>query len=85
MEFQVRYSTLFRIFPVIDNSECFWMGSLYTNTQLMLEFLRDLVLTLNFSYYVLITFLMLLSVIFGIYADDSTHYCKCDQTSDRWE
>ena len=41
----------------------FWMGSLYKNIQLMLEFLKGLFLVLHFSCYRLITFLMMLSLI----------------------
>ena len=41
----------------------FWMGSLYKNIQLMLEFLKGLFLVLHFSYHTLMTFLMMLPVI----------------------
>ena len=41
----------------------FWMGNLHKNTQLMLEFLKAPSLVLHFSYYTLMTFLMMLSVI----------------------
>ena len=41
-EFQVRYLTLFLIFSVIDGFDWFWMGSLHTNIQLMLEFFMTL-------------------------------------------
>ena len=37
----------------------FWMGSLHKNIQLMLELLKDQFLVLHFSYYALMTFLML--------------------------
>ena len=37
----------------------FWMGSLYRNIQLMLEFLKGPILVLLFSYYTLMTFLTL--------------------------
>ena len=63
-ELQVRYLTLFLLFSVIDGFECFWMGILHRNIQLMLEFLKDSFLVLNFSYYTLTTFLTMLSVIF---------------------
>ena len=62
MEFQVRYLVLFLLFSVIDGFEWFWMGSLQENIQLMLEFLKAPFLVLHFSYYVLMTFLMMLSV-----------------------
>ena len=39
-------------------------------------------LVLHLSYYTLMTFLMMLSV---IYADDTTLYSKCDQASDLWQ
>ena len=63
MEFQFRYFALFILFSVIDDFKWFWMASLYKNIQLMLEFLKALFLGLHFSYYTLMTFLMMLSVI----------------------
>ena len=63
MEFQVRYLALFLLFSVIDNFKWFWMESLHKNIQLMREFLKALFLVLHFSYYTLMTFLMMLSVI----------------------
>ena len=42
---------------------CFQMESLYKNFQLMLEFFKTPFLVQHFSYYALITFLMILSVI----------------------
>ena len=63
MEFQVRYLALFLLFSVIQGFGWFWMGNLHKNIQLMLEFLKDLFLVLHFSYYTLMTFLMMLSVI----------------------
>ena len=63
MEFQVRYLALFLLFSVIDSFEWFWMGSLHKNIQLILEFLKAPFLVLHFSYYTLMTFLMMLSVI----------------------
>ena len=62
IEFQVRYLALF-LFSVIDCSELFWMESLHRNIQLMLEFLKAPFLVLHFCYYILMTFLMMLSVI----------------------
>ena len=62
MEFQVRYLALSLLFSVIDVFECFWMGSLHNNIQLMLEFLKAL-LVLHFSCYTLITILTMLSAI----------------------
>ena len=63
MEFQVRYSALFLLFSVIDNFEWLWMESLHKNIQLMREFLKAPFLVLHFSYYTLMTFLIMLSVI----------------------
>ena len=63
MELQVRYLALFLFFSVIDGLQWFWMGSLYKNIQLMLEFLKALFLVLHFSYYKLMAFLMILSAI----------------------
>ena len=63
MEFQVRYLALFLLFSVIDSFKWFWMGSRHKNIELMLEFLKAPYLVLHFSYYTLMTFLMMLSVI----------------------
>ena len=63
MEFQVRYSALFLLFSVIDDFEWFWMESLHKNIQLMREFLKAPFLVLHFSYYTLMIFLTMLSVI----------------------
>ena len=62
MEYQVRYLTLFLLFSVIDDFEWFWMESLYKNFQLMLEFLKAPFLVLHFSYYTLMIFLTVPSV-----------------------
>ena len=62
MVFQVRYLALFLLFSVIDDFEWFWMGSLYKNIQLMLEFLKG-ALVLQISHNTFITFLMMLPVI----------------------
>ena len=51
-------------FSVIDSFKWFWMGSiLHKKIQLLLEFLKAPVLVLHSSYYALMTFLMILSVI----------------------
>ena len=60
---QVRYLAIFLLFSVIDAFKWFWMASLHKNIWLMLEFLKASLLVLHFSYYTLITFLMILSVI----------------------
>ena len=62
MEFEVRYLALFLLFSLIGGFRWFWMGNLYKNTQLMLEFFKDPILVLHFCYYTLMTFLMMLSV-----------------------
>ena len=63
VEFQVRYFASFCLFSVIDGFELFWMASLHKSIQLMLEFLKAPFLVPHFSYYILMTFLMMLSVI----------------------
>ena len=63
MEFQVRYLALFLLFLVIGGFGLFWMGNLHKNIQLMLVFLKGLFLVLHFSYYTLMPFLMMSSVI----------------------
>ena len=49
-EFQVRYLVLFLLFLVIGGFGWFWMGSLYKNIQLMLEFLKGPFLFLHQVY-----------------------------------
>ena len=68
MEFQVRYLALFLLFSVIDDFEWFWMEILHKNIQLMREFLKAPFLVLHFSYYTLMTFLMMLFVILQNYS-----------------
>ena len=63
MEFQVRYLVLYLLFSVIDDLKWFWMESLHKNIQLMQEFLKVPYLALHFSYYTLMIFLTILSVI----------------------
>ena len=63
MEFQVRHLVLFLLFSVIYGFGWFWMRSLHKRIKLMLEFLKGSFLVLLFSYYTLMTFLMILSVI----------------------
>ena len=63
MKLQVKYLALFLLFSVIDGFEWFGMGSLHKNIEVMLEFLKAPFLVLHFSYYTLMTFLMILSVI----------------------
>ena len=63
MEFQVRYLTLLLLFSAMGSFEWFWMGSIHKNIQLTLQFLKGPFLVLHFSCYILMTFLMILSVI----------------------
>ena len=85
MKFQVRYLALFLLFLVIDSIEWFWMESLHKSSQLMLEFFKAPFLVLHFSYFTLMTFLLMLFSDITIYADDTTLYSKCDQASDLWQ
>ena len=87
MEFQVRYLALFLLFSVIGSFGLSWMGNLHKNIQLMLVFLKGLFLVLHFSYYTLMTFLMMLSVIVlsVLMILLSTLYSECDQASDLWQ
>ena len=61
-EFQVGYLALCHLFSLIDDFAWFWIGIFNNNAQLMLRFLRAPFLVLNFYYYTLMTFLMVLSV-----------------------
>ena len=63
MEIQVTYLALFLLFSVIGSYGWFWMGSLHKHIQLMLKFLKGPFLVQHFSYYTLMTFLMMLSLI----------------------
>ena len=54
---------LFLLCSVIYGIEWFWMGHLHKNIQLMLVFPKAPFLALYFSYYTVMTFLMMLSVI----------------------
>ena len=58
MEFQVSYLTLFFLFSVIGSFGWFWMENYHKNIQLMLEFLKCPLLALQFSYYTLMTLLI---------------------------
>ena len=62
IKYWVRYLTFFRLFSVINDFERFWMGCLHKNIQSMLKFLKAPFLVLHVSYYILMTFLMMLSV-----------------------
>ena len=54
---------IFGLLSVIGSFGLFWMGNLHKNIQLMLVFLKGLFLVPHFSYYTLMTFLMMLSEI----------------------
>ena len=84
LEFQVRYLALFLLFSVIDSFEWLWMGSFHKNIQLMLEFLKAPFLVLNYSYYTLLTFLMLSVILLSILTI-LLSTLKCDQASDQWQ
>ena len=62
-EFQIRYLALFLLFSVIDGFVWFRVENLHKNMYSMLEFLKTPFLVLPFSYYILMTLLMMLSVI----------------------
>ena len=66
MEFQVKYLALFFYLSVIGSFSWFWTGSLHKNIQLMLEFLKGSILDLLFSYYTLMTFLMLSVILLSL-------------------
>ena len=63
MVFQVRYLALFLLFSVIGSFGSFWMRNVHKNIQLILQLLKGPFLVLHFSYYTLMTFLIMLSVI----------------------
>ena len=63
MEFQVKYLGLFLLFSVIYDFEWFRMEILHKNIELMVESLKAPFLVLHISYYTLMTFLSMLSVI----------------------
>ena len=57
-------SALFLLFSVIDGFKWFWKGIPHKNIKLMLEFLMVPFVALHFSHYKLMTFLIILPVIF---------------------
>ena len=69
---------------MIDSFKWFWMASLHKNIQLILYFLKAPFLVLHLSYYTLMTFLMMLSVIL-LSMLMILLYSKCDQASDLWQ
>ena len=63
LDFQVRYLAIFCLFTVIDGFKWFRMGNLHRNIWLIIEFLKAPFLIQHFFNYILMTFLMILSVI----------------------
>ena len=63
MEFEVGRLALFRLFSVMDGLAWFCMRSLRNSIRLMLEFLKAPFFVRHFSYYTLMTLLMMLSLI----------------------
>ena len=63
MEFQVRYLALFLLFFSIRQLQVVLGGSLHKNIKLMLEFFKAPFSVLHFSYYILMTLMMMLPVI----------------------
>ena len=61
------------------------MGSLDKNIQLMLEIFKAQFLVLHFSYYTLMTFVIMLSVILLSILMIVLSILKCDQASDVWQ
>ena len=84
LEFRVRYVALFLLFSVIDGFEWFWMGSLFKNIQLMLEFLKVSFLVLHFSWHTLRPSWWCY-LWYCYYADNTTLYSKGDLASDLWQ
>ena len=69
---------IFCLFSEIDDFRCFWIGSIHKRIQSMLAFHMVTFLALHFSYYTLMIFLMMISVIL------LSLYTKWDQASDLW-
>ena len=59
------------------------MRSHHKNIQLMLDFLKDPLLVLQFSYYNDLPDYVICNV--AIYVDDTTCYSNCDQAFDLWQ
>ena len=85
MELQVKYLALFLLFSVIVSFECFWMGSVHNNIQLMMEFLKAPFLVLHFPTLYINDLPDDVLCDIAIYADDTTLHSKCDQASDLWQ
>ena len=63
LEFQVGYLSLFLLFPLVGGFGWFWMGHFLKNIQFYAGVPQGSILGPTLSYYVLMTFLMMLSVI----------------------
>ena len=61
------------------------MGNFHKIIKLIMEFLKAPFLVLNFSYYTLMTFLMMLSVILPSILMILLSTLMCDETSDLWQ
>ena len=82
MAIQVFYLAVFFLLLAVDIFEKFWMGSFWKKTQLILEFLKGIFLSLLFS-------LLYINDVsddaisnIAIYADDIIIYSKCNQVID---
>ena len=71
---------LFFLLLVMCNFQWFWMAIIHRNIELMLEFIRFH----SWSYYTLMTFLMMLSIILLLSTLMILH-SKCDQAYDLWQ
>ena len=86
VEFQVWHLAIFLLFSVIDSFKWFSMGSIHKNIQLMLEFLKSPFLVQHFSYYTLMTSLLMLSVILlSMLMKLLSIYSKQVQAPDLWQ
>ena len=83
-EFQVRYLALFGLFSVIDGFEWLWMKS---SQEYLINDGVPQGSILGCTLFVLYINDLPDDVIcnIAIYADDTTLYSKCDQTSDLWQ